>query len=612
MIVKMKKVSIVILDSRKESSLRKLKRLGLVHLEKINGTGEKLAGLEEKRAFMEKCLYSLPDPVKSTKYEKYTNIEELEKVALEIDSLSSEITVLNDENLACLKELERIALYGDFNPEDIRELDEKGIRIDLIQLSKDEIADFPMDNSFVVARTKSGLTVAVVSRNGEYSSDRIHIELPEMSPVKMREKRLANLKKIEELEESLKKYAGYPDALKSGMAVLDDEIYFENVRSGMNQAESLTYLSGYCPEEKIELLKSHAARNSWAVLVKDPEEDEQPPTLLKNNRVVRIIQPVFDLLGTVPGYREYDISIWFLLFFTLFFAMIIGDAAYGSIFLVISIIVSIKGRKIPDGLKLFYLLSISTIVWGAMTGSWFGSDKLAAIPFLNQFIYEPVSNFNPLSGNFIKLMCFIVGTVHISLAHIKNIIKKIKTAGALADLGWLSMVLGLYYVVLNLVLDADIYPIPRYALYMIVGGLSLLVLFGQQEKGQNFFIGILKGVANLFTTFLDSISAFSDIISYIRLYAVGLATLAISQSFNSMAAGIGGGPGIIAAALILLFGHGLNIAMALLSVVVHGVRLNMLEFSSHLGMEWSGIKYEPFMESVSVGDNEKENSQREE
>ncbi len=169
---------------------------------------------------------------------------------------------------------------------------------------------------------------------------------------------------------------------------------------------------------------------------------------------------------------------------------------------------------------------------------------------------------------------------------------------ALADLGWLALVVGLFYLVLNLVLDAEKYPMPDFATYLIGGGFAFLILFGQQEKGQNFFVGILKGVAGLLTTFLDCISCFGDIISYIRLYAVGLATVAISQTFNGMAAGMveTGAVGVILAVLVLTLGHTLNVVMAILSVVVHGVRLNMLEFSGHLGMQWTGYGYQPFSE----------------
>jgi V/A-type H+-transporting ATPase subunit I len=130
---------------------------------------------------------------------------------------------------------------------------------------------------------------------------------------------------------------------------------------------------------------------------------------------------------------------------------------------------------------------------------------------------------------------------------------------------------------------------------MIGSGFAAVIVFSRQEG--RFFRGLAMGIANLLTTFLSGISAFSDIISYIRLFAVGLAGIEISKSFNGIAAGFGSGPlGIAAGLLILLLGHSLNMAMGALSVVVHGVRLNMLEFSGHLGMEWSGKPYKPFKE----------------
>jgi V/A-type H+-transporting ATPase subunit I len=108
-------------------------------------------------------------------------------------------------------------------------------------------------------------------------------------------------------------------------------------------------------------------------------------------------------------------------------------------------------------------------------------------------------------------------------------------------------------------------------------------------------VGIGKGLANLITIGLDGVSAFTDIISYIRLFAVGLASVEIAKSFNSMAEGMMDGiGGIIGGILVLLLGHTLNLIMGALSVIVHGVRLNMLEFSGHLGMQWTGTPYRPF------------------
>jgi V/A-type H+-transporting ATPase subunit I len=145
------------------------------------------------------------------------------------------------------------------------------------------------------------------------------------------------------------------------------------------------------------------------------------------------------------------------------------------------------------------------------------------------------------------------------------------------------------------VLSSVKYPVPVHASWMIGCGLSFIIIFSRQEG--RFFHGVAMGLANLLTTFLSSISAFADIISYIRLFAVGLAGIEIAKSFNGIAAGLGTNVGgLIIGGVILLFGHALNMVMGALSVIVHGVRLNMLEFSGHLGMEWSGKPYKPFKE----------------
>ena len=128
---------------------------------------------------------------------------------------------------------------------------------------------------------------------------------------------------------------------------------------------------------------------------------------------------------------------------------------------------------------------------------------------------------------------------------------------------------------------------------VVIAGFLLVVLFGGMSPDKSFGQGLKAGLGDAFTVFLNTISAFGNIMSYIRLFAVGMASLAIAQSFNNMAFSFKG-PLVVAAVLILLIGHGLNIVMGLLSVVVHGVRLNLLEFSGQLGMEWAGIAYDPF------------------
>ena len=187
----------------------------------------------------------------------------------------------------------------------------------------------------------------------------------------------------------------------------------------------------------------------------------------------------------------------------------------------------------------------------------------------------------------------ILGTVQLSLACVMNIRRKTreKDLSWVADLGWLCAICALYFVVLYLVIGEQVNLTPIAAVVLL--GFVLVVCFGGMSPDKTFAQGLKAGLGNAFTVFLNTISAFGNIMSYIRLFAVGMASLAIAQSFNNMALGFKG-PLVVVGILIMLVGHGLNIVMGLLSVVVHGVRLNLLEFSGQLGMEWTGTAYAPF------------------
>ena len=311
------------------------------------------------------------------------------------------------------------------------------------------------------------------------------------------------------------------------------------------------------------------------------------------------------MLGTVPGYREYDISMWFLLFLSLFFGMIIGDAAYGAIFLALGVVLNIKTKKCSNLNLLLYVMSIATVVWGSLTGTWFGSEKAMEIPLLKALVIPSIANYPQYFGvdsgaaqNALMKFCFAVGTIQLSLACIMNVIRKWKekSLALVADFAWLAMIISIYFLALMLVIGDPVNVKIIFA--VIIGGLLTVIVFGGQAPGQSFGKGLKAGLGGAFTTFLNTISAFGNVMSYIRLFAVGMASLAIAQSFNGMASPMLKGWAFPAGMLILFIGHALNIVMGLLSVVVHGVRLNLLEFSGQLGMEWAGIPYEPFRKNA--------------
>jgi V/A-type H+-transporting ATPase subunit I len=324
-------------------------------------------------------------------------------------------------------------------------------------------------------------------------------------------------------------------------------------------------------------------------LIEDPDDTDHPPTLITNPAWIRIIDPVFKFMNTLPGYREYDISPYFLIFFSVFFAMLIGDAGYGTLFLGVTWVLRRKFKKAPaQPFFLMYLLSVCTMIWGAITGTWFGIEKVAELPFFNALVIPQIDSFSSRSQNSVIFICFVIGAVQLSIARIIKVARYINSPLAVAEAGWVFILWGMFFAAGRFVLGR---VFPSFAFWLLGGGILMVLFFSDPRKG--WIKGALSTLADLP---LSVIGSFSDIVSYLRLFAVGYASVVVAQSFNNMA--VGGGvdsiAGSLMAALVLFLGHALNIILGFMAVIVHGIRLNMLEFSGHLGMQWTGKKYDPF------------------
>jgi len=157
----------------------------------------------------------------------------------------------------------------------------------------------------------------------------------------------------------------------------------------------------------------------------------------------------------------------------------------------------------------------------------------------------------------------------------------------LSEIGWTAILWGAFFLAKTLILGDNF---PGFAKWLFIAGAGCVVIFANPSK--NILKGIGQGVGDLL---LNLVNSFTDVVSYIRLFAVGLATVAIADAFNKMAMGIGFNSVLtaLATSLILLVGHALNILLGPLAVLVHGVRLNVLEFCSHVDIKWSGFLYRP-------------------
>ena len=360
----------------------------------------------------------------------------------------------------------------------------------------------------------------------------------------------------------------------------------------MTDTGDIAVIQGYCPVDVVDRIRQGAAANGWACRIEDPDQEaEDVPTLIRNPRWVELIRPVFNFIGVVPGYKEVDISVLFLFFLSIFFALIVGDAGYGLVYLILAI----AGRKKFKHLdRSFFILlgemSVFTIIWGVLTGNYFG------IP--TQYAPFPQLHLHWLNDkNHIMELCFIIGAVHLTLAHLWHFIRLFPDWTSYAQLGWIGTTWTMYFAACAMLLG---HPFPE-LMYVVLGiGTTLIIVFMMHPKN------IAKEWFNLVVFPLNLVGNFVDLVSYIRLFAVGMATYAVASAFNLMSINIGFSSIIndLDAVLILLFGHILNITLSSMGVLVHGIRLNVLEFSTHLGMEWTGTKYDPFgrtMQSSSEG-----------
>jgi len=437
------------------------------------------------------------------------------------------------------------------------------------------------------------------------------VALPHASTDALRAERDAAARSVSDIESRLAKETAFVASLDAARSSVLGDIDYHSVRAGMHEIplgtgnpiardSTLCWLTGFVPAAEERRLAALAAQCGWGYLVDDPTGDDAVPTLLKHNRFIGLISPLLDFLGILPGYTEVDISGWFILFFGIFFAMIFGDGGYGLLLVAITawqmLAARRKGSTVPAALSLILYLSFMTVLWGIATCTWFGLPADTLPGFLRALAIPAFSGTNPEAASNIQVFCFSLGLAQLSIAHLIGVIRNRSSLKLLGDVGALLMLVGMFNVVLNLVVSSSRFPIYPAAVAMI--GVGFVLNFAFVNYAGHLGSSVLESFKNFISMFLGVVNVFADIMSYIRLWAVGLAGSAISATVNSMATPLLGGLVMFLAVVLLLFGHGLNLIMNVLSVIVHGVRLNTLEFSNHVGLTWSGFKYEPFSETA--------------
>jgi len=588
MIAKMKKVFLLIRQGREHAALDSLGALGIVHVEHENiPSGVELNEISEKLSLIEQARSVLSLAVQMNPAKQITHkSEDINTVCRHVIDLQKRYDQLREYSVTLHNWIDLWEHWGDFDPSQVNALREKNIFIKFYQIPRDRVKTLPQGIMLKKVSTQGALINYLVISRKEVDIGFKELELPKISLSGMKNRLSEDAKLMQNIREELSVHLLYNTQLIAAERELLSQKDFYSVLKGMGQENEITYLKGYIPADTEYELVKQAKQNGWGILTLEPNADDAVPTLVRNPAWISLIRPVLKLLELVPGYREIDISPLFIIFFSLFFGMLIGDSGYGAIYLLLTFCLQKKiGYKVKDksAFFLFYILSFCAIIWGLLTGTFFGQE------WLSNMGLKPLV---PLLINttFIQALCFFIGALHLSLAHGWRAVLKAPALSALADIGWIFIIWAVFFLAKSLLLG-DIFPI--FGSWLIIAGLVLVLFFTSPQKN------ILKTIgAGLGTIALSLVNNFTDVVSYIRLFAVGLAGVAIADAFNAMAAGVvkkGDILTILIAALIVICGHLLNIILGPMSVLVHGVRLNVLEFCSHANVAWDGFAYKPFV-----------------
>jgi V/A-type H+-transporting ATPase subunit I len=587
MIVPMKKATIIFETRDAEATVKYLRSLGVLQVEHQNPPeGRAISELNERVALIDASSDVLDQAMVSGK-----NIQPQKKFNGDWLTLANHLIELRkrqeqteSSSVIITGQISEWERWGDVDSDQIQHLSQKGIYLKLCQAPVNELQNFPDDVVVKTIFTEGEIAHCVAISHRQFEGPFLEI-LPPKHILSLLKLRLAeNNRVLEMIKGEIVASACYYEDLSSTKKKLEKEIELRQVVSGMGSEGAISYVTGYVPSDREGHLIDEARSRQWGIMITEPSADDPVPTLLRNPPWVNMIRPVLGLLGLTPGYHELDISMLFLIFFSIFFGILIGDAGYGLVYILLTVLITLWLRKtmklnaeMKTMVSLFYLLGFCAIIWGLLTGTFFGQGWLQPIaPQLNDA--ETMQTF-----------CFFLGALQLSIAHSWRAILKFPSITALADVGYICILWTAFFLARTLILGE---AFPAIGIWLVTIGVIFVILFTHPQA--RIFRGIGEGIGTILLSFMNNIT---DVISYVRLFAVGLAGLAIAETTNTMASGFGTGViAVVAGVVILIIGHGLNIILGIISVLVHGVRLNVLEFSGHANVTWSGSAFEPFKE----------------
>ncbi len=611
MITKMNKLTLLVYHKEYMDFLRRLRDVGVVHIvERGSGVAEN-PEVEKQMALsarymrtikrLERCSVENIQPAR--------NIDNAISVIEKCESLVAESEQYRGLLQTVEKDITLLEPWGNFDFATIEKLERAGYEIRFFISPEKSFKQEWIDeyNAIVIAENASRIYfVTVTPKGADVDIDAETAKIPDAS--------LASLNnELERVKSRMEAFAKEFDALAAAElntlraaheALMHDVEFMKVALDGEKvSGDKLVLLEGWVPEDNMAELKASLDNSGVFYDIRQARRDDKAPVKLKNNAFTRMYEVLTKMYG-MPSGTDFDPTPIVAPFFSLFFAFCMGDAGYGLILILLGFLLKKKmGKNMAGMMNLVITLGIFTTIIGAVLGTFFGMSLLSDFDLpekIRQFIIA--GDIELFGSTYDKQMILAlgIGVVHISLAMTVKAINSTVFYGfkdSLSAWGWWLVIVG--GVVLGTLTFLSVIPaeISKWAL-IAIGSLGALGIYVLNNLRRNVFANIGAG---LWDTYNMASGLLGDVLSYIRLFALGLAGGMLGQTFNSLAMmlvdgkdGIGAVIGWVGFGLIIVLGHTLNIAMSCLSAFVHPLRLTFVEYFKNAGYEGKGVEYKPF------------------
>ncbi len=609
-IVTLDKVTVIGSRDRKKAVLQGLQRLGCLHLvdladEKTEQQMEPLVSAEAREAL--RYLRACPERRRQTHTEKGYDFELIDDDVL---AIKQQRVALEEERTGLRKAIQLVTPWGDFEGVAASELG--GVQLwphtlrhrDLPRLEETDLT------WRAVGRDAEFLYVMILAKDEPTDVPATRVELDPRSLSELSARLEDVEEELEELHWQRVSLTRWCTRLADDLAKADDGAARRVAAKRLLDRGEVFALQAWCPRVATPEVRELAAEQSAAMVVSPATEEDSPPTLLKNPERVAGAEGAVTFY-IVPDYHTWDPTPVVYFAFSIFFGMITADAGYALVFAAIVWLLRKKlgASRVGQQFRNFLIGIVSaSFIYGVMVGSYFGLGPPSFLAPLKIFDFD---NQSMMMG-----LAVVVGVAHLSLANLITAWRFRDSLRMLSPLGWASIMVG------GLVFAAgSIEPVPgaewlQQTLYVSATTYAhSLKILGQVMLGAGAVAVLLFSsdrpiwplrFGNLLGRLFDGMGqiprvpkAFGDVLSYLRLFALGLASAQLAVTFNGMASDMAekSGPWFLLAIVVVLAGHTINIALAIMSGVVHGLRLNVIEF-----FDWSlkeeGYRFQAFCQKA--------------